>query len=945
MKRKKMYALLVALILVFSSFSMVYAEEKNESTIEETDGENSIVSTQEVIQDKITDAEIEAYADNVVLNVEKPADFVFIIDSTGSMRGYINSVKENLTAFVKYLQEKNVDVQIAVVDYKDITYDGLESTVVHSFDETEWTKDVNKVIEEFNDINVGGGGDDPETPTDAFEKIINFSTWRDDAQRFVFLLTDADYKSSSDDANLKDMDEYINIFRGNNIHTTVVGLSEYQNIYEKLYSLTGGKFIDITSSDYYKIMIEIADWVFDSMQDSDGDGLPDEWETNGVDTDGDGVIDLHLEQMGADPNVPDVFVELDWMYQPKIEGSFFGIKYEKQKEINLKPSSEALRMVYEQFKKHGINLHLDAGSDSIDYVTGKEWGTLSGANAIDYVNVMELGENNENWNQYAINNFSRVRWNVFRYAMFINKYAGKEGKTTSSGIAERPGQFMLIADVDGWISGNDTSLAGTFMHELGHTLGLQHGGNESVNNKINYLSVMNYLFQTTGLVGTNEINYSDYELPAIDEENLDENMGIDPEGLTEGKTIGTKWKYNKKMLFWTKDKDGSITSIARKALDYNQNGKLETGLNIDLNGDEETKYAKSINDWQYLSYTGGLIGGQGSEAESLNIDVENSLDELTYEEAVENGLLGNPGSCEIEKIGPAKVYINVENEKLTVTINNLSTEKATPTVRVESDILENSYEERVEIEGNTEKINSIELEIPIKKALKEGTYSVECEVESENGTVERKNETITVCKANTVEISVGETLNLSIDDSNSNLNYSWRSSNECIDITDDGELIGRYSGSSVITGTNLEGDQIKFIVNVSENNADQDNSEKGDLDNADKPNPDNTDKDTDKDNPDKDTSGNVDKPNSDDTDKNNSSSIDKSNPDKDDSNNVEQINLKSNAEKKSASNAKNVKTSANVKTGDQSHVMIYIVGMIVSILIIAGVLIFRRKKH
>ena len=60
MKRKKMYALLVALILVFSSFSMVYAEEKNESTIEETDGENSIVSTQEVIQDKITDAEIEA---------------------------------------------------------------------------------------------------------------------------------------------------------------------------------------------------------------------------------------------------------------------------------------------------------------------------------------------------------------------------------------------------------------------------------------------------------------------------------------------------------------------------------------------------------------------------------------------------------------------------------------------------------------------------------------------------------------------------------------------------------------------------------------------------------------------------------------------------------------------------------------------------------------------
>lgn len=923
MKKKKIYSLLLTIMLVFSSFSVAYADEKNESTIDvmaeensvdnaqihettdedETKNEaNNVVSTQEVIQDKITDAEIEAYADNVVLSVEKPADFVFIIDSTGSMSGYISSVKENLTAFMKYLQEKNVDIQISVVDYKDITCDGLESTVVHRFDGNEWTKDVNKVIDEFNNINVDGGGDTPETPTDAFEKIINFSTWRDNAQRFVFLLTDADYKSSSDDANIKDMDEYINIFRRNNIHTTVVGLPTYQSDYEKLYNLTGGKFIDITSSDYYKIMIEIADWVFDSMQDSDGDGLPDEWETNGVDIDGDGVIDLHLEQMGADPNVPDVFVEIDWMYQPKIEGSFFGIKYEKQKEINLKPSAEALKMVYEQFKAHGINLHLDAGSDSIDYVTGKQWGELSGANSIEYVDMLNLGSNYENWNQYAINNFSRARWNVFRYAMFINKF-DEQGH---SGLAENlPGQFFLIADVDGWISGNNTSLAGTFMHELGHTLGLHHGGDEDVNNKVNYLSIMNYLFQTTGLVGTNEINYSDYELPAIDEENLDENVGIDPEGLTAGKSIGTKWKYNKKMLFWTKVKDGSDTSIAKKALDYNQNGKLETGLNIDLNGDEETKYAKSINDWQYLTYAGGLIGGQGAETESLiskNLDVENSLNELTYEEAVENGVLGNPGSCEIEKIGPAKVYTNVKNEKLVVKINNLSTEKAAPTVRVKSDILENPYEEQVEIEGNTDKINSVKLEIPVKESLKEGDYSVECEVEFENGTVERKNETITVCKANTVEISVGEKLNLSTDDNNSSLSYKWESSNDCTDINESGELVGCHAGSAVITGTNSEDDQIKFIANVSENNAGKDDS-----DNKDKINPDNAEK------------GNSD--------------------------NIEKVKSESNPKKESTTNSKNVKTDTNVKTGDQNHFIIYIGAMLVSILIISGMIFSRKKKQ
>ena len=41
--------------------------------------------------------------------------------------------------------------------------------------------------------------------------------------------------------------------------------------------------------------------------------------------------------------------------------------------------------------------------------------------------------------------------------------------------------------------------AGTVMHELGHNLGLNHGGNEGVNDKPNYWSVMNYLYQLEGL--------------------------------------------------------------------------------------------------------------------------------------------------------------------------------------------------------------------------------------------------------------------------------------------------------------------------------------------------------------------------------------------------------------------------------------------------------------
>ena len=57
----------------------------------------------------------------------------------------------------------------------------------------------------------------------------------------------------------------------------------------------------------------------DDLVDSDGDGLFDEWEINGIDLDCDGVLELDLPAMGADPNHKDLFLEFDWWsadYEP-----------------------------------------------------------------------------------------------------------------------------------------------------------------------------------------------------------------------------------------------------------------------------------------------------------------------------------------------------------------------------------------------------------------------------------------------------------------------------------------------------------------------------------------------------------------------------------------------------------------------------------------------------
>ncbi len=68
--------------------------------------------------------------------------------------------------------------------------------------------------------------------------------------------------------------------------------------------------------------------------------------------------------------------------------------------------------------------------------------------------------------------------------------------------------------------------AGTLMHEFGHSLGLHHGGRDDVQFKPNYLSVMNYMFQTRGRVPDRPLDYSRVGLAPLDEHALVDGAGI-----------------------------------------------------------------------------------------------------------------------------------------------------------------------------------------------------------------------------------------------------------------------------------------------------------------------------------------------------------------------------------------------------------------------------------
>ncbi len=119
-----------------------------------------------------------------------------------------------------------------------------------------------------------------------------------------------------------------------------------------------------------------------------------------------------------------------------------------------------------------------------------------------------------------------------------------------SGWSDLPGAHSLItfgmwpSDIPGDDQvGSVLQQAGTFAHELGHTLGLQHGGGDSINCKPNYQSVMSYANQVRGLTGFADgiahVDYSNQVLPPLDETNLNESAGL---GFSNGAPLATAYR-------------------------------------------------------------------------------------------------------------------------------------------------------------------------------------------------------------------------------------------------------------------------------------------------------------------------------------------------------------------------------------------------------------------
>lgn len=192
------------------------------------------------------------------------------------MAGDIETVKENLSAFVKEIAASGAIPRIALIEYKDIQCDGDDSTVVHKTpDYSVWYDDTDQMIAEIAELDVDGGGDSPESLVNALGYVTNDSvmTFNRYAAKFAFVLTDAAYNNANR-WGYEDMNDAIAQLSAKGIQTTVVthkdnyadtwddvtdgyiigdgsGFLSLSDVYADLTSKTGGTIIDM-SEDFEK---------------------------------------------------------------------------------------------------------------------------------------------------------------------------------------------------------------------------------------------------------------------------------------------------------------------------------------------------------------------------------------------------------------------------------------------------------------------------------------------------------------------------------------------------------------------------------------------------------------------------------------------------------------------------------------------------------------------
>jgi uncharacterized repeat protein (TIGR01451 family) len=386
--------------------------------------------------------------------------------------------------------------------------------------------------------------------------------------------------------------------------------------------------------------------------DIDGDGIPDAIENNGVRR-SDGSLVADLKALGADPCRKTIVVRIDYM-----TGAADGHSHE--------PKAAAIQQVVTAFDQAPVNA-VTCPYTGTHKAKGIDFIYMKGASIMEQA-IMAL---DDGFRAARAANFPAELRPYAHYAIFVHDQASG---SSSSGLCceSTQGNKDFIVSLGSWrsacvgpgangtletgtqdddvvvgaaidvgpdltcdtprnVASDDVQLlavnsgasdarvgaandqAGTIMHELGHALGLAHGGDETTNFMPNYIGAMNYAFQfgiprgptpPGAAAPPTVLDYSSAKLADLDKSKLKESAGV-------GSSL-TDWTR------WT-DASGAVRwGSAAGGIDWDWNGAIDNGsvdcgdgiskncVSVNINADDDSGAPQTVltgfDDWQNLKY-------------------------------------------------------------------------------------------------------------------------------------------------------------------------------------------------------------------------------------------------------------------------------------------------------------------------------------------------------
>ncbi len=286
----------------------------------------------------------------------------------------------------------------------------------------------------------------------------------------------------------------------------------------------------------------------DRTVDADGDGLPDCVETNtGVyksrtdtgtspylaDSDGDGLSDkdevygvpgVALPAMGVDPNHKDLLIEEHWFAENRGCGTYHSHELTNAQRAQIAAFYAHIPLANPN-GKNGVHVVFDHGQGG-PFSRG---GLVPQGLIPTYGHIIE-GVYGSDFQALRSALFDPRRHGYFHLYIGAHDYVVGNNSSSSGNAAVNGFEMMVTMQCNGMTHPEWT--VATFVHEMGHNLNLNHGGNQTCNWKPNYNSIMNYRYQFSGVDddcdgrGDGEMDYSYGARPDLDENHLNEETGM-----------------------------------------------------------------------------------------------------------------------------------------------------------------------------------------------------------------------------------------------------------------------------------------------------------------------------------------------------------------------------------------------------------------------------------